>query len=241
MILPNVRSSFGRDEAGWLVHLLGEEDEARVRYWEALLAERGIDAVIDDHRTLECILRQRGISLIPPTLSLYVLVRHALLQSGIGSRTLADYLTALILEFGYKDRSTRIAPDDSKRYHYLVDILEDLSSAEGRRAFLLRVHLGNFALWLSGLFPDYIVARVHRRGAPGLDYYDRMGTTGFRLAADDPHARRHALDSLYHHTAESFGQVRRALNRFSDRFLFPHPVSPVDRFLRQVANDFLDA
>lgn len=240
MILPNVRSSFGRDEAAWLVQLLADE-ESRSRYWESRLAEQGIDAVLDDPRTLERMLEQRGLRLLPPRLCLYVLVRHALLEGGLESRALADYLSALVLEFGRSDRSTRIAPDDDRQYFYLVDILEDLSTAGGRRAFLLRVHLGNYALWLSGLFPDFVVSRVHRKGGPGLDYYEQMGMTGFRMAADDPHARRHSLDRLYQDTAEAFGAARRALNRFSDRFLFPTAASPVDRLLRQVSDHFLEA
>lgn len=238
MILPNVRSGFARDEAAWVVRLLGGGDVSRTREWEARLAEEGIDALLDDRRTLDGMLELRGPAALPPRLAIYVFVRHALLESGIGSRTLADYLSALVLEFGREDRFARISDDDEKRYHYVVDILDDLSGAEGRRAFLLRVHLGNFALWLSGLFPDFVVARVHRKGGPGLDYYERMGMTGYRMAAGDPLARRHALDGVYHDAAEAFGEVRRALNRFSDRFLFPIPASPVDRLLRQAESDF---
>ena len=44
----------------------------------------------------------------------------------------------------------------------------------------MRAHLGNYALWLSGLFPDYIEARHWRRGAPDLDYYEEMGRRGSR-------------------------------------------------------------
>ncbi|NIQ54284.1 MAG: hypothetical protein GWN71_21220, partial [Gammaproteobacteria bacterium] len=73
-------------------------------------------------------------------------------------------------KFGEENRAYRIDDTDQTTYFYLVDILSDMDGATGRRAFLLRAHLGNFALWLSGLFPDRIQARV-RRGAPGLEYY----------------------------------------------------------------------
>jgi hypothetical protein len=112
-----------------------------------------------------------------------------------------------------------------------------MGEARGQREFLLRVHLGEFALWLSGLYPDYITARVHRKGGPGLDYYEEMGTTGYLLAADHPQARSGALSHLYRDAAETFGRVRQALNTFSDRFLLPQAASPVDRLLRQVATD----
>lgn len=241
MILPNVRASFGRREARALLRLLSDDDPGAERRWEERLADRGIDPLLDDPRTLELLLERQGVEVLPPRLVLYILLRHALLRSGIESRVVTDYVTALVFEFGFGDRAHRIAEHDRREYGYLVDILEELGSADGRRAFLLRVHLGNFALWLSGLFPDYIVSRVHRKGGPGLDYYDEMGETGYRMAAHDPHARRESLDGLYRTTAEMFGALRRSLNDFSDRHLFGTPSSPADRLLRRAWNDFLEA
>lgn len=238
MILPNVRASFGREEAEWLVRLLGAGDPERERDWESTLAERGIDPLLDDPRTLEAILAYPRLHPIPPTVALYAMLRRALLESGIESRLLADYVAALVLQFGQGRRPFRIADYDDKEYFYLVDILEDLGEATGRRAFLLRAHLGNFSLWLSGLFPDYIVTRIHRKGGPGLDYYEEMGQTGFSLAAEDPYARREELDTVYRDAAQTFGPIRRALNQFSDRFLLPRPESPVDRLIRQAQDSF---
>lgn len=240
MILPNVRASFGREEARWLVRLLADEEPGSEREWEEVLAGRGIDPLLDDPRTLEAILDGPPVSAVPAPLAVYVLVRRALLESGVESRLMADYVAALVLQFGRERRPYRIAEYDDKEYYYLVDIVEDLEGASGRRAFLLRAHLGNFALWLSGLFPDYIVHRIGRKGGPGLEYYEEMGQTGYRMAAEDPHARRQALDELYRDAAETFAAVRRALNRFSDRHLLPSPSSPVDRLLRQAENDFDD-
>jgi hypothetical protein len=238
MILPNVRASFGRDEAHLLIRALGRDDPARERRWESILSERGIDPLLDDPATLESIMEGTNISTFPLRIVLYVLLRQSLLTGGIESRVLADYLASLVLHFGKGDRFTRIAEYDDEEYRYLVDILQDIGEASGPRAFLLRAHLGNFALWLSGLFPDYITARMNRAGGPNLDYYEEMGQAGFLLASEDPYARRQALDSLFRDAAGAFVPMRRALNRFSDRFLVPHAASPVDRLLRQVKSDF---
>jgi hypothetical protein len=238
MILPNVRASFGTSDEEWLLRLLSKGDSRREDSWASVLAEMGLDTLLDDRQTLEAILDHPTLGPMPPGLVLYVMVRHALLGHHIESRVLADYVTALVLEFGQGRRSFRIAEHDDKEYFYLVDILGDLGETTGRRAFLLRAHLGNFALWLSGLFPDYVVHRVHRKGAPGLDYYEEMGQTGYLMAAEDPHARYESLDALYRDAAETFGRVRRALNAFSDRYLLPCPASPVDRLIRQAENDF---
>lgn len=238
MILPEVRTGFGRDEARVLVRLLDRHGVESREHWEAVLAERGIDPLLDHPATLQAVLDEPGVSALPLRLVGYVLLRHSLLEGGIGSRMLADYLASLVVHFASPRRSYRIAEYDDREYFYLVDILQELEEAQGRRAFLLRAHLGNFALWLSGLFPDHIVHRVNRKGGPGIDYYQEMGQTGYLLAADDPFARRQALDRMYRDVATAFVPMRRALNRFSDRYLTPRAESPIDRLLRQVTDEF---
>lgn len=239
MILPNVRSSFGQEEVAWLLDVLGGDDPERRREWEERFERRGLDPLLDDPETPKRILEREGVEVLPPGLVLYVVVRRALLNMNLESRVLADYVAALVLEFGHGDRAHRISLHDDREYRYLVDILEEMTRASGRRAFLLQTHLGNFALWLSGLFPGFIEARVRRRGGPGLDYYEELGQTGYRMAADAPLAEQQALDELFRDTAAEFPRVRRALNRVSDRLLFPSASSPVDRLLRQVRDDFL--
>jgi hypothetical protein len=166
-----------------------------------------------------------------------MLVRHALLEDGITDRFLADYLAALLLAFGDGDRAYR-PEDDGAEFLYLVDVLAAADAARGERAFLLRAHLGEMALWLSGLFPDHIAARVQRRGAPGLRYYEELGSTGYRLAAAHVFAEQHGVDALYRHCAATFPALRVALNRIADRHLFPVRGDRIERLLRQVRDEF---
>jgi len=241
MILPNVRASFGREEAGFLLGLTAGDDEGARRREEERLREEGIDAILDDPRTLNAVLASGGISTAPAPLVFYLLVRHALLEDGINNPVIADYLAALLLEFGRGDRARRPTDDaDGREYDYLADLVEAIESATGHDAFLLRAHLGNFALWLSGLFPDHITARVERRGAPGIRYYEEMGATGYRLAADTVDAESWGLDHLYRTFADNFPALRIALNRIADRHLFPMRGDPIDRLLRQIADRFHD-
>jgi hypothetical protein len=107
---------------------------------------------------------------------------------------------------------------------------------DARRSFLVRTHLGNYALWVSGFFPDYVEHRKWRRGGPDLDYYEEMGRRGFQLAADHRLAANHGLDTLYATAAERFGLLRAALNDVSDALLFPNRYSP-ERLMRQVTSE----
>jgi hypothetical protein len=238
MILPNVRASFGRSEAAQLLALLAHGDGEALRSEEERLHREGFDALLDDPRAFNALMAGGGVSTAPAPLVLYLLVRHALLEDGINNPLIADYLAALLLEFGRERQAYRVGEGEEREYDYLVDLVEAQSAAQGREAFLLQAHLGNFSLWLSGLFPDHITERVERRGAPGLRYYEAMGATGYRLAADSRDAEQWGLDELYHTFATHFPALRIALNRIADRHLFPRGGDPIERLLRQVADRF---
>jgi hypothetical protein len=237
MITPNIRSSFDRGDAGFLVWLLTRDSESARAHEEARLHEAGLDAILDDPRTLNALLAGRQFSTARPELVFYVLIRHALLEDGITDRGVADYLAALILTFGREGRAYHITEDNTE-YRYLVDILAAGDQSTGQRAFLLRAHLGEFALWLSGLFPDHIAAREQRRAAPPISYYEELGSAGYRLAARFEEAEQHGIAQLYRNCADSFPALRVALNRVADRHLFPATGDRIDRLLRQVADSF---
>ena len=231
MIRPNVRASFGRREAELLLALVGPGGEERLR-------EHGLDALLDDAGVLRALVRGEGISTAPAPLVFYVMVRHALMQREIHDRQLADYTAAVLLDFAMAGRAHRVDGGEGEPFFYLADILAALERARGEREFLLRVHLGNFALWLAGVFPDYITHRVQRRGAPPLSYYDEMGAAGYRMAAGSELALRHGLGDLFVRAADRFPDVRSALNSLSDTLFFPHSRDAIERLLRQVSDDF---
>jgi hypothetical protein len=231
MIKPNVRASFGRREAELLLSVAGPEGEERLR-------EQGLDALMDDVRVLHALMRREGLSGAPAPLVFYLLVRHALLQRDLHDRQLADYTAAVLLEFGMAGRAGRVDGGEGEPFGYMADILAAIERARGEREFLLRVHLGNYALWLAGLFPDHITHRVRRRAAPPISYYDAMGASGFRSAAANEIALRHGLGELFITAADRFADLRSALNSLSDAVFFARPKDPIDRLLRQVTDDF---
>jgi len=132
-------------------------------------------------------------------------------------------------------RHSRIGRADDQTYHYLVDMVGELTGVDdaGERGFLLRVHLGNYSLWLAGLFPDYVEARRSRQGGPDLPYYDELGRQGYRLASEHRLAERFGVAEIYRAAAQRFPTLRVAFNRLSDRVFFPH-VSTPEKILRNL-------
>jgi len=238
MILANVRQRLTLADLDLVVRVLSHGDPAREARYRGRLAEQGRDALLDEPSLFDLLRRAPGVAAPSAALFIYVAVRTALRRVGIDDPELSDYLSALLLEFGARDRAHRIAPADDQVYRYVSDIVADLELvADVRRAFLLRAHLGNFSLWLSGVFPDYVTARQARHGGPDLSYYDEMGARGFRLASDHQLAKQWALTELYYRAAESFERLRVGLNRLSD-FVFFRTSSSPERLLRQVTDSF---
>ena len=123
---------------------------------------------------------------------------------------------------------------DDEVYQTVTALLADVDRGEPVRRFMVRAHLGNYALWLGGLFPDRVEERRTRRGGPDLEYYDAMGRRGFALAAEHRLARQYGMEALFAAAAERFPRIRSALNSVSDRLLFPNRNSAA-RLLRQVS------
>ncbi len=238
MIVADVRQSLTRADAQLALRLIGRGSASELARAEDALRDDGLDVLLDDPRLLSALVDSRHGAHASLALFTYVATRHALRAAGEADRMLADYVASIVLHFGRRDRATRVGASDDETYATLAEIAEDLDVADARRAFLVRAHLGNYALWLSGLFPDMIESRRWRRGGPGLDYYEELGRRGFRLAADHRLAEQHGLAPLYATAAERFAVLRVALNTLSDRYFFPNHSSP-DRLMRQVRDAFV--
>ena len=235
MIVPTVRDSFGRKDVEALVDLLASDDPELGRAAQARVQDEGIDVLLDDPRVLNAVLTGDPVGVRPPVL-FYILIRQALLEGGVEDPGTADYVTSLVLAFGSGKRAYRVSSNAQEEFHYLVDLVRRMGEVEEREAFLIRSHLGNYALWLAGLFPDFLSARVRRRGAPSIRYYEEMGVTGYRLAARSPQAEHLGMEELLLRVADGFTELRWALNRVSDRHLWRSQANPVGRLLRDVSD-----
>lgn len=175
---------------------------------------RSLDALLDRREVATFLL---SAALPGPSTSLlfYVLVRHSLLDVGVDDPSVADYFAAVLREFGNQRRSLRIDAVDDQEHCYLVDLLASLAAATGDRQFKVSVHLGNYALWLSGVFPERIAAQRLRRGGPDVSYYENLGGRGYAEASEHQLAGRVGLDDVLRTAAERVHEVRVALNKVS--------------------------
>jgi hypothetical protein len=236
VITANVRAQLDREDAQLVLRLIARGSSPAYDEAEATLANEGLDRLLDDPRLLEGLFAARQGTHASLPLFSYVVVRHAMKSVGADDRVLSDYVASILLHFGLRQRALQISRHDDQTYETLASLGEEIEGSDAQRSFLARAHLGNYALWLSGLFPDHIEQRRWRRGGPDLEYFELMGRKGYRLAADHRLAGEQGLSPLFAMAADRFPILRRALNRVSDRMLFPHVHTP-ERLMRQVRDE----
>jgi hypothetical protein len=233
MILGSVRKRLTRNDAALALQLLVRLAPGERTRLEDEVRDRGIDALLDDPRLPDALVAQEtGVHASLPLL-VYVFVRRALRESSEDDRTMTDFVASVVLHFGLRDRAWRIREHDDTRYDTLASLAADAECGDPTRAFLVRAHMGHFALWFAGLFPDRIEHLHHRRGGPGLDYFDEMGRRGYAMAANHRLASEHGVTGVFEQASERFPRWRVALNRLSDRVFFPRWHS-ADKLIRQV-------
>lgn len=236
MIQADLRHTLTRDDAQLALHLVARDSARDFDAAEEALRHHGIDALLDDTRLHAALTSDARASRASLPMFVYVLVRHSLRDLGEGERAVADYVASVVVHFADHDRAWQIAVHDDEKYSTLAALLADAAESDPKRSFLVRQHLANYALWLSGLFPDHVTARKWRRGGPDLSYYDEMGRQGFLMAAEHRLADSTGLRPVFSRAAGEFPLIRQALNRVSDRLLFPG-VHSAERLMRQVSDE----
>jgi hypothetical protein len=236
MILANTRVQMTRDDAQLAVRLLGRVSGESVESIERRIADEGLDAVLDDPMLTTALMQLPAGAHASLPLFAYAMIRHALRDAGEDDRGIADYVTSMVVHFSLNGRANRIGMADDQTYQALADLAGDVGDPDANRSFLVRTHLGNYALWLSGLFPDRIEQRRWKRGGPDLEYFEELGSKGFSLASEHRLAEQFGLATLYATAAERFGLLRTALNSVSDSLFFPNVNTP-ERLMRIVKDE----
>ena len=184
------------------------------------VAERdALHQILDDPRVLGSLLETPTLLDVSPWFYFYVLTRQSLLRSGLDDVSLAEYLSSVLAErvpLAAGDTLGGIPGCLSRS----VDFLAVLDKASGNMRFEALVAGGNQFLVLTGIFPEFIVRRSERHGAPGLQYYENMARASYCEAQEHPRAVRQGLKGVLGTLSEVLPEARRSLNRMADSLLF---------------------
>ena len=231
MIQANCRERFTADDFDFVVRTLARSESDSVNLVSLLTDAEARDSILDHPQLVDSILEHGAPLTISPQCYFYILIRHVLKETGLNHRGLSDYLASLLETFSQTARMRSPADGDSNPVQYVSDMLIALRNASPSQSFLIRAHVGNYSLFITGMFHDTVQHRS-LRGAPDVSFYEDMGRSNFKAVARHQLARSCALTGIYDALAEEFRAVRLALNRLADSLIHlgdepaPHGLLP---------------
>jgi hypothetical protein len=220
MIQPNCRVQFAAEDVDFIQGVLGRKRGDTECLVTLLSDEQSRDLILDNEALLQALLERRGCLRVSSRFYFYILVRNVFRRAGIADRAVADYVAEVLAEFARAERARCLVPGQPEPLDYFFEMLAALRTVDERTGFFLRAHIGNYSLFLSGVFPDRLRFRAEKRGAPGMKYYSAVGQAQYGAARDHPLARRYELAGIFNTLSERFETSRLALNDMADRLLF---------------------
>ncbi|HXX41058.1 MAG TPA: hypothetical protein VEI58_02200 [Chthoniobacterales bacterium] len=218
MIRANCRARFTAADFDFIVRTLAHSRTDRVSLVDLLSDDETRDSILDHPRLVDAILSNAGQLRISSQFYFYVLARHVLQQAEITDRKICDYVGSLLETFSRTNRLCAPEQIGDRAHEYICDMLIALRRATPAQTFMLRAHVGNYSLFISGIFHEN-TQRRSLRGAPDIEFYEQIGRTNYQLVASHATARRCELDDVFEGLADRFHDVRLALNDLSDRLL----------------------
>jgi hypothetical protein len=218
MVRANCRERFTATDFHFVVRTLARSPTDQVSLVDLLSDAATRDSVLDHPRLVDAILSNPGQLEISSQFYFYVLARHVFQQAGIGDRKLCDYVASLLEVFSRASLLRSPHPSAGSVTQYISDMLIALQRATPEQAFLLRAYVGNYSLFVSGIFRENMQRRS-LRGGPDVKFFEQIGRTNYQLVASHATARRCELDDVFEELADRFRDVRLALNQLSDQLL----------------------
>jgi len=217
MIQPNCRVQFAAEDMDFILSVLGNRIGTSECLIQLLSNQESRDLILDDEALFHALLERHGCLRVSSRFYFYILVRNVFRRSGIEDRAVADYVAEVLAEFARAERTHCVLPGQTNPLDYFFEMLTALQKADDRTSFYIRAHIGNYSLFLSGVFPDRVRFRAEARGFPDLKYYEALGRTQFRVARDHRLAHRYELTEIFDILSERFETTRLALNDIADR------------------------
>jgi len=231
MITANCRDRFTASDFDFIIRTLAAARQQTASLSELLTEAETRDMILDHEALFHAVLEADSPLAISPQCYFYILLRHVLKQQGIVGREVCDYLASLLETFSHIERMRAPSGAGEGVQQYVSDLLLAQQKASNSQQFLLRAHIGNYALFITGVFQDRVEERS-KRGAPDMEFYEHVGASNFLAASVHSVAREHLLTPIFEELGERFHEIRCALNQTAETHMhldeapFPSIITP---------------
>lgn len=138
----------------------------------------------------------------------------------LNSIDVSNYLANMLAVFLRTSRFYQIQKYDEKQYQYIIDMIEEIRYSDTIRKFYIYCHIGNYALFFTGMFPEYIGHKFrYKKTFIDSRYYVDFGKTYFCLASEHDMARQHELDDTLRSLSEGFEIIIKLLHHMRNEYL----------------------
>jgi hypothetical protein len=221
---------FTAEDVEFILSVLGQKNGAAGSLVRLLADEEARDLILDNESLFRALLEQRGCLRVSCHFYFYVLVRHVFKRSGIEDRGVADYVAEVLAEYSRLENTRCVVQGKPEPLEHFFEMVAALQNVDDHTGFLIRTHIGNHSLFLSGIFPERIRYRAEHKGAPNLKYYEELGRANFRVASDHRLAHKYDLAAIFGTLSERFRATRLALNDLTERlFSLGDPDLPMSK------------
>ena len=178
-----------------------------------------LESILESRYVHEALMDGRADWLdVSPQLFFDVMLRRAMPgKRDALERKVIHYLANLLGLFSSTDRVYRLQHDDAARYEYMADLVREGLESGPERQFLVNAHIGNYALYLSGICAPYVeYRRDYKRRPVSLEFYKRMGRSHYASAAGSQHAHEFGLREIFRRLAERFEYFRLGMRQLAE-------------------------
>jgi hypothetical protein len=221
VIQANCRAQFTADDFSFVVSTLAKSQRDAVSLVSLLSDENERDAILDHDLVYDSLVDRDGCLRVSAAFYFYILTRRVLRRVCLDERALTDYVAAVLLAFSHINqlKPPGDAEPAARSFTYVSDLIARLDTCAPEQVFLLRAHLADYTLFLSGLFAGRVHSHAQRRGAPGLGFYEAAGRSSYLAVARHPRVKKTELQAVFEQLGGEFHRVRLALNDLADTLL----------------------
>lgn len=224
LILPGDHHALTCHDVDYLTDCLEVNGSQQAQFRALLSDPDALDVMLDSDQLYRRLIGGQEPA-VSTQLFFFVLIRRALMEVGLDEREVADYLANLLTAYANAPLSQPPTTPEALETGYLADLLR--ASAKGSREsrFFIRSHIANYALYITGIFPERLRYRSPRQSTPDFAYFEELAQGNYQACAEDPLALQFGLDQVYAVLSQRFHAVRVALNRVAELQLYhgqPH-------------------
>lgn len=141
-------------------------------------------------------------------------------KSFLDDEHLILYLVEMLDQFVDAEKLHNLPTQDDEQYHYVYEMIEACRDSEGSERYEIFLHIGNYSLYLTGVFPDYIRYRHERKNRPmDVDSYCDYGKTYYEKASKHRLARKKSMEPVLKKLARGYDLVRTSLELMFKRLV----------------------